>query len=155
MSVLKEHPPSYRYLSELIPLALITGLLACLYRGYSQKMRSLVLPLIVYQQSICCLSVFYLFAYSLFFSLLVTCTFEYLTLINTVKMVSLPVGERGFLPAVPLTWWAIFKIFLLSCTLIILCSHSKYKNSFWLWPFSWNIVSFGTDGEQLSIILSS
>lgn len=53
---------------------------------------------------------------TLFFCPLVTCTVECLPLLNTLKMLSLPVGGKSFLPAMSHTWWPICKIFLLPST---------------------------------------
>lgn len=59
-----------------------------------------------------------------FFCPLVTCVVECLTLLNTHKMLSLPVGGKSFLPAMSLTWWPIYKIFLL----LLPHTHTKCKN---------------------------
>lgn len=86
------------------------------------------------------------FFLSFFFCPFVTCTVECLTFRNTLKMLSLPVEGKSFLPAMSLTWWPIYKIFLLPSTLTnkTLCSY-KYKKShinvehtveffgFWFW----------------------
>lgn len=63
-------------------------------------------------------------SHSVFFSCpLVTCVVKCLTLLNTHKMLSLPVGGKSFLPTMSLIWWPIYKIFLL----LLSHTHTKCK----------------------------
>lgn len=64
-----------------------------------------------------------------FFCPLVTCTVECLTLPNTLKMLSLPVGGKSFSSAMSLTWWPIYQIFLLPSTHTeSMCSYQMQKS---------------------------
>lgn len=142
MSMLKEHPsatePPVPQQNNTLSLALITGLLVCVYTCDSGKLRYFVLSLLssvnhpsaaFLSLSLSLSSVF--LSHSIFFCLLVTCTVECLTLLNTLKMLSLPVGGKSFLSVMSLTLWPIYKIFLLlrpSRHTNRPCAHSKCKN---------------------------
>lgn len=90
------------------------------------------------------------------FCLLVTCTVECLALLNTLKMLSLPVGGKSFHPAMSLMWWPIYKMFLLLSIHAnkTLCSFQIQKPHLTVNILS-KILSFGSDGEQLFIPVSS
>lgn len=120
MLVLKEHPSATELpvpqQNNTLSLALITGFVracvcVCMHTCDSRKLRSFVLTFILCEQSICYLSLLSFFPTLFFFCPLVTCVVECLTLPNTHKMRSLPVGGKSFLPAMSLTWWPIYKYF--------------------------------------------
>lgn len=133
MLVLKEHPsatePPVPQQNNTLSLALITGLHVCVYiymwfikvEGFCSPSYPLwTIHLLPHSPLRFFPTLFFFF----FPCPLVTCVVECPTLLNTHKMLSLPVGGKSFLPAMSLTWWPIYKIFLL----LLSHTHTKCKN---------------------------
>lgn len=80
--------------------------------------------------------------------LLGTCT-EYLTLINTLKMLSPLAAGKSFLPVMPLTRCPIYTLIWLSS--VHANKKKNKKNPMPECAFTQKRFSFGSDGEQLFI----